>query len=343
MERFSDSHFGLRDLSKTLHWSTDTKDFKITKPTFICLGGNGVIDTHKANGQAARNERLLGLKPKNADQYCTYHNIDIISFSYSRDKEDAQAGNISLEESKAFLNQLFIPLFFDDNGKRYTKQKCAKNFSKIIFSTHCYGAECVNNFLYDLKVFLLKNNFSSDEVDDIYSHSFHLSYSPLFREDNFLPFMQINSMEDSFSKDYLMETTFKNKFGYELNGVKICYDKKHMYRYIIDHKCLPIHKEICVYTSKLLNIKTKKGFEPADEHTSLYIDLDENYRCSKNSKGAKNSECCSLITSMALAMAGARALNIHNNNQKLEPTNLEEIYLAVQDVLEGFKEEDLEK
>ena len=340
MERYSASTFGIRDLSKVRHWSTNIDDFRIKTVTYVCLGGNGCLTQQLANGQAARNERLLGLKPKDADQYCTYNNIDVIAFCYGRDKKEDITGNITISESEKFINQLFMPLFInEETGKRFDHTTCCSNFSQLIFSTHCYGAECVNNFLYDLKIKLLKNNFSSQEIDEIFSYSFHLSYSPLYREDSFLPFMQINSLKDSFSETYNLSERFLKKYGHFLDGVEIFYDKKPFYSYLMDCATLPIHKEINVYSSQLLNSQTLSNF--IDEHTSIFIDLDENYNCSRNAYNSKNSECCSRIASIALAMAGARALNIKNKKIPLKPFDLLEVYNASQDVLLGFNQEDL--
>jgi len=339
MERYSKTSFGIRDLSKESHWSDDIENFKITKPIFICLSGNGTTNSKKANGQAARNERLMGLKPKDDKTFGTYANIDIISFYYGKNKESDSIGSLTFEESQSIVEQLFLPLFIDEkNFKRLPLIQACENFSNVIFSSFCYGSECVNDLLFDLKNYLLAYRFTEAEVEEIFSHSFHISYSPI-KADEFLPFVQINSFEDSFSKTFDMDKWFETKFGYQLNGVKICSNKKYFYEYLLNSRLKPCHKEINIYTSKLVNNST----ENINEHSSAFIDLDSSWQASPQAQNSKNSECVSKITGLLLAMAGARALNIHRKKSPLKQTNLEEMLEAANSLLETYSQSELER
>lgn len=341
MEKFSSAGFMLRDLNKQNHCNNNIENFQITKPIIICLGGNGTTTPKDANSQASRNERLLGLKPNDNNSFATYQNIDIISIYYGKNKESDQVGSLSTEESESLINQLFIPLFIDKNtNKRLSLETACENFSQVIFSSFCYGAECVNDLMYDLEVKLLKLGYNQEEIFQIFSHSFHLSYSP-FKQDEFLPFVQLNSFQDEFAKTFEMDKYFEHKFGYKLDGIKITYDKKHAYRYMIDRFLKPNQKEIRVYTSKLVNTENNIGKYTINEHSSLFIDLDKNWRANEKSQKAKNSECVSIIAGLNLAMAGARALNIKRKKEPVEATNLQNFLDASQSVLDGYNEEDL--
>lgn len=342
MEKYSKTNFGIRDLSKKNHWSSNVKNFQITKPTYICFGGNGTTDSQKANFQASRVERLMGLKPYDDHIFGTYKNIDVIAFYLGKNKESDQVGTMSNEECFNIVNNLFLPLCVNKNTntKLPLKEAC-KNFSNVIFSSFCYGSECVNDLMYELQKQLLKLGYTQDEVQQIYSHAFHLAYSP-YKADEFLPFMQICSFEDSFNKTFDMDIWFEKKFGYHLNGVKVHYDKKYFYNYIMDKFLKPNQKEVSVYTSKLVNTKENRGEKTLDEHNSMFIDLDENWNASKISNRAKNSECVSKIAGNALAMAGARALNIIRNKKNIEPINLKLLAEAADSILEGYSEEDLQ-
>ena len=111
MERYAKSGFGLRDLTKENHWEENVENFKITKPTFISLGGNGTINTHFANGSCSRMERLMGLKPKNADVYSTYKDVDLI---VKRATKNPANGDLILMHPKTHTVQA-LPKIIDFN------------------------------------------------------------------------------------------------------------------------------------------------------------------------------------------------------------------------------------
>ena len=339
MKQFSKTSFIIRDLSKPTHCSNDTENFLITKPTIICLGGNKTIEPKNANNQASRNERLIGLKPSDNNSYGTYQNVDIISFYYGKNKENSTVGSMSVEDCNNLINQLFIPLFIDKKtSKRVSLTKACENFSQVIFSSFCYGAECVNDLMYDLQTKLLSIGYTQEEIFNIYSHSFHISYSP-FKQDEFLPFVEINSFEDEYAKIFELNNWFKNKYGYKLNGIKIDYDKKQAYSYMMDNFLKPNQKEVSIFSSKLVN--TNDNSNPINEHSSLYVDLDEHWKANELSKKAKNSECVSIMAGLCLAMAGARALNIKRKKEPIKQTNLQDFFNASQSVLDSYNEEDL--
>ena len=118
MKRFTETRFGIRDLSKPKHWNANTLDFCIDKPTFINLGGNGTICDSQANGRCSRVERMMGLKAKAKDISSTYNDVNIISFIYGRDNESDKVGKFTAQEICFYVYTLLLPLFTNEEGDR---------------------------------------------------------------------------------------------------------------------------------------------------------------------------------------------------------------------------------
>ena len=337
MERFIDTHYGLRDLEKPHHWNGDTDNFSITKTTFINFGGNGTIDEIQANGRCSRVERMMGLKAKKEYISSTYQDIDIIACVYGRDSESQTVGNLTKEEVSQFTNKFLLPLLVDENGERLSLEQACVNFSKVVFYSHCYGSQVINEAMADLCKKLQAIGYSRNEIDDIYSQTIHITYSPL-QSDSWLPCVSVNSLTDSFNYQNGMHVWFKRKFGYDLNGVALDFDVKSFCNHIEEKK--NCHKNISVFTSRLLNLETNSGSKVIDEHASDYLDLDFNWSGCKKAMGAKNAECVSRLIGYAMSWAGARSLQIQRT-KKLIPLNLQELYDGIEDVLKLYNSEEL--
>ena len=337
MERFVNTHFGLRDLDKAKHWCSDVENFNINKTTFINLGGNGTINEAQANGRCARVERMMGLKAKGNRISSTYQDIDIIAFVYGRNSESETVGKLTSEEVSNYVDKLFLPLFIDDNKNRVSTAMACKNFSKIVFYSHCYGSQVVNEFMADLNKKLKTYGYTKDEIEEIFSQTIHITYSPL-QVDSWLPCVSINSFTDSFNFDNQMHVWFKRKYGYDLNGVALDFEDKAFCSHVANKK--NCHKVVSVFTSRLLNVNENVGNKVIDEHASDYLDLDFNWQGCKKAMGAKNAECVSRLIGYALSWAGARSLQAEREN-KLVPLNLDELYMSLQDVLKLYNENEL--
>ena len=336
MARYRNSGFGIRDLTKENHWDENIQNFKITKPTFISLGGNGTINTHFANGSCSRMERLMGLKPKYADIYSTYKDVDLIGFYYGIDNEKDTHGSVSRNEIAYFVEKLLVPLCLNpENNRALPLEQVCVNFSRLIFFTHCYGAVVVNDMMEYLRKKLLIKGFSEEDINTIYSQAVNIAYSPL-EDDYYLPTIKVNSFCDSFNITTDLKEWFIKKYGYKLDGVAIYNELKD----IAENNKNENQKVISIYSSKLINLKTNKE-NLIDEHLSECVDLNEKWMAGKKSGGAKNSECVSRIVGYSLAYAGARALNIHKSNS-IMPLNLNNLENNLKDVLESYKAEDLE-
>lgn len=337
MTRFKNSRFGIRDLDRPFHWNGDTENFKIVKTTIINLGGNGTINAEQANGRCSRVERMMGLKAKNEYISSTYQDIDIIAFVYGRDSETQTVGKLTNEEISNYVDSLFLPLLINEDGNRLSLEDACINFSKIVFYSHCYGSQAINELMANLSKKLTKLGYTKDEIDSIYSQTIHITYSPL-QSDSWLPCVSINSFTDSFNYSNEMHAWFKRKYGYNLNGVLIDFDDK-LFCSHIEHK-KNCHKNISIFTSRLLNVSSNTGRTIIDEHASDYLDLDFNWKGCEKAMGAKNAECVSRLIGYAMSWAGARSLQIQRQN-KLIPLNLPDLYESLQDVLKLYNSEEL--
>lgn len=337
MERYTETRFGIRDLSKPKHWNSNTSDFYINKPTFINLGGNGTICDSQANGRCSRVERMMGLKAKAKDVSSTYNDVNIISFVYGRDKESDKVGKFTAQEICFYVYTLFLPLFTNEEGERLSLEEACKNFSKIVFYSHCYGSVALNEMLSQLNKSLIELGYSKDEVLTIYSHSIHITYSPL-QADSWLPCVAVNSFSDSYNQASDMRVWFKRTYGYDLNGVALDFGDKYFCKHLINKK--ECHKTISIYTSRLLNTEDNTGSKIIDEHASDYLDLDYSWSACEKSKGAKNSECVSKLVGYALSWAGARAIQVEKSDKNID-FKLEDLMLSLKDVLNMYNENDL--
>lgn len=339
-KRFSNSGFIIRDLSRVYHCRIMTDDFSITKPTIIDFGGNGTITRKAANGRCTRTERLMGLKAKEEGLSATYEDFDMISFYYGKNSEGDVCGSLTREEASEFVDRLFMPLCINSDGTPKTMTECCKNFSKLIFRSHCYGNEALGSMLCDLQLKLISKGFSLNKINRIYSHAFHLSYSP-FNNDIYLPNVKVNSMRDSFITE--------RKYGFggnsypfmqDVNGVDIRSQVKRYYGHLTKDTALDNQKEILITSSKLLNSDDFVGLD-IDEHSGGLIDLDEYWNASESAKNSKNCECVSRLSGYALSYAGARAYDIYNDDVRPYPLDLNRLENELNNILNSYSQEEL--
>ena len=230
-----------------------------------------------------------------------------------------------------------MPLFVDDDGKRLSTEDACKNFSKVVFYSHCYGAKAVNEIMDQLVKNLREIGYTAEDIDAICCSTIHITYAPL-EVDSWLPCIEVNSFTDSYNYSTGLRGWFKDKFGYDLNGVAIKYATKFACQH---HKTKRnCHKVVSIYTSRLLNIESNKGSKVIDEHASDYLDLDYSWNGCEKSMGAKNSECVSKLVGYALSWAGARALQIERSNKYIE-LNIDELVAELNSVLEQYNANDL--
>ncbi len=378
-DRFTKSGYGIRDLKAENHWREDLENFKIDKPTIFCLGGNGTINTQKANGFCAITERLMGLKRN--EGMTSYNDVNILGFYYGRDKEEDTVGEFSKDELESLVDNLLLPLCVDDNGERLSLEDACRKFSLVTFATHCHGSREVNNMIKSLDKKLLLRGYTTNEIHEIFSHSFQMAYAPI-QDESCVPTVRFVSMTDS--QNYMLRRVYKDCYGVSLNGVDIRYDEPDKFRGRT--AIFPHYDTISVYSSRLLNNvdysatavdksanadlssvqnsnnlssnqrnigNAPKVQKVLDEHTIEYVDRDDNWTLTDKSSNAPNAEAMSVLMGYALSWGVGKSLDLYFGGEmefpKMTEENkannkfvLTELNKDLSNILEGYSKKDLE-
>lgn len=346
MERIIPSKFGRRSLTALNHWEElPFGQFKITRPTIVCFGGdktcdrpgpNGKIITgsEQINGFCALGERLMGLRDENVDKYSTYHNLDFLGFSYGKDNPLSHTGFLTDEEKNIIVENLFLPLFFNENGERLSLEECKKNFSLITFLTHCHGAKELASILSKTNNYLIKNGFSQEETLAIFRESSQISYSPA-TDETWVPTIRFYSFEDAIFKG--MDKLYFDAYKEHLNGVSLKYDSAGFLRNEQKFYC---HQEILtIYSSRLLNNPIENEQVLYDEHSLVHIDRDFNWNI-KNTT-AKNADTVSKILSYSLSKMVANSVQNYYSDSFIAKPNIIDVLPELEDVLSVANAEEL--
>ena len=341
-ERYLESGFGKRTLENSEHWiPLEIDNFRITNPTILCIQGNGTIDYAKAMRFCANSERMVGFKQKESGCYRNYKHVNVLGFHYGMDnefKEDgskSDTGFFSKEDRDKIVDNLFIPLCINSNGKKKSVSEACKNFSNVIVYVHCHGAKEIGMMMADLNYKLYKAGFKMEEIEKIMSYGFQISYSP-FTEESWLPNVKIYSFTDSLNGG--LDALYKKTYGEELDGVAVKYDKKGER---LNEKKFYIHQDgISVYATQLIN--TKENNDPTriiDEHSYETLERNNDWSIAN---GAKCADCVSQMQAKAFEIAFENAVENSYMNYKLM---LRPPMPVIAEKLEGiknmFKDEDL--
>lgn len=336
-QRYSNGGFGIRDLGSENHWRdlTQNKKFRITKPTVICLPGNGSITTEKANGFCGMAERLMGLRTTVGDVSSSYDYVDLLGFYYSTNAEEDTAGDYNSRETSEFVDRLLIPLCVDDNGNRLSLEEACKNFSLVTFFTHCYGARVINYLLTDFSDKLNTLNYSKEEIDTILGHSMQVSYSP-YTDRFMVPTVELFSQTDSFHKD--ADKEFYEKYGYYLDGIMYEYENADN-----EEKNL-IHDYIKIITSRLVNTEDNRDLTKLlDEHAIMYLKRDDDWNLNEDARGAKNADLFSIIAGYILSWVVVKSMNTFATGNLHSKHNLIELCQIIDDLMQIYSPEELKK
>lgn len=341
--RFKETGFGKRTLENSDHWiPLNIEEFRIYKPTIICLGGNGTIDSGKAKRFCASAERMVGFKQKEQGSYRNYTYVNVVGFYYGMDKEFKEdgtpfdVGELSSEDCDKIVDNLFFPLCVEHDGSKIPMKRVCKNFSNVIIYCHCYGAKAIGMIMSKLTYKLQKYGYTNDELRHIYSHGFQLSYSP-FTDELWFPNVRVDSFTDSLNRG--LATIYRNTYGQSLDGIDIRLDKAGKFR---SKNLFCSHQDrITVYVSRLVN--TTENVDESqiiDEHTFECLERNEDWSIAN---GAKCADAVSRIFARAFEIAFEYAAA----NTYVKPINLiarppmEIIEERLKHILNMFNKEDL--
>lgn len=349
-QKYSTFSFGQRNLLAENHWQTKPiTDFKITKPTIICLGGNGTIETRKANNVCKLVESLMGIKIESTnDITSSYKDVEIVGLSYGKEKETDTIGTINKEECEEIVNALFVPLCTDKSGNPLSVHDSCKNFSNLTFFTHCYGADVLNMLMTNLNQKLQNLGYSNEDIHNIYGQAFQVSYAP-YHNDSWLPNVRVDSMTDSHHRD--LYQTYPSIYGHKLDGIESYIDKAFTFR----GKPYPYTRQdtISIYTSRLINITDNTDLSRLiDEHNVNYLQRDANWRsdgCTvwENAGNERwqntpiNLDIVSQAMGYVLSRSVANSINNASTDELIEKPAMEDLKVEVDSILESVPKNDL--
>ena len=346
--RHADGGFGIRDLNCTDHWRdlTENKAFRITKPTVICLPGNGSITTKQANGFCGMVERLMGMKTTDGQVSSSYKFVDLLGFYYSTDTEKDTAGTFNSKETEEFIDRLLLPLCVNDRGERLSLDEACKNCSLVTFFSHCYGASVVNYLITGLNTKLAKLGYSKKEISLITGHFMNVSYSP-YNDNHVVPTVELFSQTDSFHKG--SDKEFFDKYGYYLDGIMYELNKstdmgnsKETLDKQKNKVC--VHDYIKIITSRLLNTSENRDMSKLiDEHAVMYLKRDDQWNLNVDSIGAKNADLFSMITGYVLSWSVANSMDTVSTGKPHSKHNLDELCPILDDLLKIYEPDELKK
>lgn len=353
-ERYNPSKFGKRDLNSIDHWKRlDLEKYSITKPTIICLGGNGTISERKANNFCKLAERLVGLKIESDNVYSSYNNVEVLGFSYGTNAEDETAGQFDKDDINSIVSNLLLPLCLDTEGQRLDAEKASQNFSLVTFFSHCHGAREVANLTNVLNKKMLIAGYKQDEIDQIFGHTFQLSYCPNTDEAP-IPTVRIDSYTDSHNLD--LPKIFKDSYGYTVDGIDIQYDAPGFFRkqkrWFLTHKNSDI---ISIVSSRLLNFKEptidphttdlqdpKNRVQVVDEH-NIYDVFKRDPETWADETGAKNADTVSQMAAHCLALNVANSMANYESNTLVPKLAFSDLKDYLEDIKLTYSQDEIKR
>ena len=347
MSRYKEAGVVQRDLQTGRYGKVMTlREFKITKPTIICLGGDTTESQTRANNLCGTVERIIGLRVEGSKEFATYNYLDLVGFFYGKDKQTDNSTCFSNEDRDDVVNYILLPLCIDDNGNLLPLEEICKNFSLINFFTHCHGAYELYEVTKRLHKILLEKGLTNEEAHKIYAQSFHCSYASNYKE-SFYPTMYVYSLTDSDNK--YMAQLYKENYGESLDGVSIKHDVAGKFltenissRNYNDHVH---HDTITIFSSRLINSEQNKGHSNIyDEHSYIYLDRDKvNWRLrGKNIPYASNADLVSKMVAYAMAINIASSLQTYTSGSLVKRLSIKQLQQELEDLKESYDLEDLQ-
>lgn len=282
---------GKRDLNiEGSHWQNlNMHDFKISKPTIICLGGNRTITEKDANAVCKIAQHLLLGTVEKSRQEELMNAVDFIGVSY-KNKPNCD-GNIGDDEITEIVDKLILPLCLND-GNVLTVDAICKNLSRITFFSHCHGARETFKICKELNKRLIRDfGLTGEDTDRVFESMAQISYASNTIP-SFTPNLEVFSGNDEHDETVLSrECDFKNgHIVVEKDGT--------------NEKIEKYFESVVVLTDKIT--------DEYNEHGLLVLDVDEN---GKTVSGNKNGQVISNIVADALKNSVKNSFeNMKSNN-----------------------------
>lgn len=169
------SKLGKRDLNFENHYNPNFKNLS-KKPIVFAFGGNCTKDNKRANGYCKVVQNML------EDGKVDCNQVDIVGINYGvykNEKGEETSTSFLTEGDIEYFATLFDKLFLDEAGNKLKKSDVLKNFNKINFFTHSYGAQAANQILHKVYETLVNYKYSYQDIDDFFSQITCVSYTPI--------------------------------------------------------------------------------------------------------------------------------------------------------------------
>ena len=334
-ERYVQSGFGRRTQENEEHWiPMQIEEFRITRPTIICFGGNATTDSCKAKRFCATAERLVGLQEESKGSFRNYDHIDVVGFHYGMDNEGDTAGYFSKEYINKIVDNMFLPLCVDSHGNKLPLDRACKNFANVIVFAHCHGAKEIALIMANLNYKLIKHGFTAQEIAQIMGQAFQLAYSPN-TDEVWLPSVRIDSFTESHNAG--LASLYRTSYGESLDGIGLKYDKTEQFRG--KYSFCSHQDRISIYASRLINTEENKGEKDIiDEHSITCLERNNDWSIAN---GAKCADAVSKMAAMALEQALINAIKNRYMEFKLIPKSMKKMFKELEHILKMYDKEDL--
>lgn len=189
---------GKRNLNAPYNWELlNFSNLRFSKPTVLCLSGNGTTRNQDANSLAKQVEKYLDLMFEPKQNYYTLNNVDIMSVKYARIEGLGEIvnGELSKQAVEQIAHAIFL-LLVDANHQRIQIEQAKQNMSRITFFTFCAGNKELQKIINCLNEKLLSVGYREDEVYAINRATLEVSYAPLNVLYNRIPSVRIVSKRD---------------------------------------------------------------------------------------------------------------------------------------------------
>lgn len=339
---------GRRNYNSMWHWEelnikdeNDAGFFRINKPIIICLGGNRAANSMSANGLCKIVEGLIGLKNYTGNnEGATTKDVDLIGIAYGTNIESRLRGSgkqrpycdFSEEEERLLVENLFLPLFVDDKGKRFSLRKACKNISMVTFFTYCYGSVQLYDLMKSLKAKLAIAGYTNDEIEKIYENTRQISYAPYSAGRN-VPTVSIRSLYDTMGNFYGKYAVEHREF---LDGVGVYYNEEGK-QGALNYKKAD-KESVDIYSSKLIN----ETSDAVNEHSIDLIERSADSWRMIDNHNSNNANAVSQLTAYAIVDSVARSLRIYYDNKYIANKPLRSLKKELKQILSRFSQSSLQ-
>ena len=294
-------------------------EYRITKPTIFCIGGNNTINDKEANYMAKFVQQLIGNEEE----------VDYLSLRYSC-MPGFNTGYLSSNEEREIVEKLFLPLVLDDQNRPLPCQQACKNMRNLNIMGHCFGArEAVADLERNLMLDLYVLGYSEEEVAQIVGQVFVASFvggSPVLMKT-----FSIKSIDDRFyANEYVGELIWSRLDKIKLDPIdrviltrfreKAKISKTH---FDDSRKFFSAYKYIMLREENQLDLITAKLSTNNDDHNIQTLQRDTEWKPFYTS--SKIGDIASKTLAYALASAVANSI-INTQNPELIPVDLAKMH-----------------